>query len=180
MGSQFLDLHLADPALLLARVRGDFPDLAGATYAASPGLDPRLRPAFEVMARGTLVFLPKGEEHPDGLVYCRAFEHLLATLGEARWCLEYYPDESEYPLWELGYAKCEAPWVSLPHDPSGIGVIAWRSPATCRSLRHTIERTLEDGSYQPRYSPEATLREAATALGRGADSGYGLFTIYQG
>lgn len=180
MGSQFLDLHLVDPALIQARLRGDIPDLADAIYRAESAPDKALRPAFEVMARGTFVFLPKGRELPDGLIYCRAVEHLLSTLGRRAWSLEYYPDESEYPLWSLGFQRCEADWLDLPKSESGIAAIAWRSPKTCRSLMFSIEATLGDKSFNPRYSPEATLREAAAALGEGASSGHGLFSIFQG
>ena len=180
MGSQFLDLYLVDPELPRARLRGDFPDLADTIYAASAPPDPALRPAFEVMARGTFVFLPKGATHPDGLFYNRAFEHLLAKLGRRRACLEYYPDEGEYPLWELGYGKCEADWLDLPRADSGIPTIGWRSPATCRALSYSIGRALAEGSFNPRYSPEATLREAVAALDEGSSSEYGLFAIFQG
>lgn len=180
MGSQFLDLHLADPRLLQARLRGDFPDLAETIYRAQDAPDPSLRPAFEVMARGTFVFLPKGAEHPDGIVYCRAFEHLLATLGRRKWCLEYYPDESEYSLWQLGFGKCEAAWLDLPKSESGIATIGWRSPAECRALSYAIGRSLGEGSFNARFSPEATLREAVTALDEGSSSEYGLFAIFQG
>lgn len=180
MGSKFLDLHLVDPALVQARLRGDLPDLEGTIYRGDGAPDPALRPAFEVMARGTFVFLPKGREHPDGHVYCRAVEHLLTTLGRKKWCLEYAPDESEYPLWHLGYGKCDAEWLDVPDSESGIGIIRYRSPDTCRSLRGYVERALETGEYNPRYSPEATLREAAAALSEGASSRHGLFAIYQG
>src|SRR5262245_34397132 len=103
MGSQFLSLHLVDPALVQARLRGDLPDLVDAIYRGEKPPDERLLPAFEVMARGTFVFLAKGEARPDGLLYCRAVEHLLETLGRRRWGLEFYPDEGEYPLWGLAF-----------------------------------------------------------------------------
>jgi hypothetical protein len=180
MGSQFLDLHLVEPALVQARLRGDFPDLAATVYASAAPPDPALRPAFEVMAKGTFVFLPKGVEHPDGLLYCRAVEHLLATLGRRKWCLEYYPDEGDHALWELGYGRCEAEWLDLPEPDTGIAITRWRSPERCRALSHSIGRALADGSFNPRYSPEATLREAAAALGEGSSSGHGLFAIFQG
>lgn len=180
MGSQFLDLRLVDPALVQARVRGDIPDLVDAIYRGDNAPDASLRPAFEVMARGTFVFLPKGKGIPDGLLYCRALEHLLSTLGRRVGCLEYYPDESEYALWELSFRACEAEWLDLPASDSGIATIAWRSPATCRALSYSIGRALADRSFNARYSPEATLREAAVALDEGSSSGHGLFAIFQG
>lgn len=180
MGSQFLDLHLVDPALVQARLRGDIPDLADAIYRGDNAPDASLRPAFEVMARGTFVFLPKGKAISDGLMYCRAVEHLLSTLGRRVWSLEYYPDESEHALWRLGFQACEAPWLDLPATDSGIAALAWRSPETCRSLSYSIGRALADRSFNARYSPEATLREAAVALDEGSASGHGLFAIFQG
>lgn len=132
------------------------------------------------MARGVFVFLPKGEVLPDGLLYCRAIEHLLSTLKRRAWCLEYYPDESEHALWELSFRACEAEWLDLPRSDSGIAAIAWRSPETCRALSSSIRRALADGSFNARYSPEATLREAALALDEGWSSGYGLFAVFQG
>lgn len=180
MGSQFLSLHLVDPALVQARLRGDVPDLADAIYRAERPPKEELRPAFEVMGRGTFVFLPKGRAHPEGLLYCRAVEHLLETLGRRRWGLEFYPDEGEYPLWQLAFGRCDASWLDLPQSDSGIGVTAWKSPDTCRSLASSVGRALGEGSYNPRYSPEATLREAQAALQEGASSGHGLFAIFQG
>ena len=180
MGSQFLDLHLVDPQLVRARLRGDFPDLADTLYKASGAPHPSLRPAFEIMARGTFVFLPKGAEHPEGHLYGRAVEHLLLTLGRRAACLEYYPDESEYALWELGFGKCDAEWLDLPRSESGIPAIAWRSPETCRALSRAIGGALEERSFNARFSPEASLREAAAALDEGSSSGYGVFSIFQG
>ncbi|MFO0589221.1 MAG: hypothetical protein U0441_16915 [Polyangiaceae bacterium] len=180
MGSQYLDLHLVDPALVQARLRGDLPDLVASLYGGEGAPDPALRPAFELMARGTFVFLPKGREHPEGHLHARAVEHLLTTLGKKKWCLEYYPDESEYPLWELGYGKCDAEWLDVPNPEHGIPLVRWRSPDTCRSLRGAIERSLERGDYNARYSPEASLREAVAALSEGASSRHGLFAVYQG
>lgn len=180
MGSQFLDLLLVDPALLQARLRGDIPELADAVYRAADAPDERLRAAFEVMARGTFVFLPKGAEHPEGAMYGRAVEHLLSTLARRKWCLEYYPDEGEYPLWELSYRRCDGEWLDLPASESGIPAIAWRSPETCRSLSRSIVHALSSRSFNERYSPEATLRDAKDALEEGSSSGHGLFTIFQG
>lgn len=180
MGSQFLSLHLADPTLIQARLRGDFPDIAETIYRAEKPPDNELRPAFEVMGRGTFVFLPKGRLHPDAFMYCRAVEHLLRTLGRKEWCLEYAPDEGEYAMWELSFGKCEATWLDLPRTDSGIADTAWRSPATCRSLAYSIGRILAEKSFNPRMSPEETLKEAAEALKEGASSGHGLFAIFQG
>ncbi|TKD01540.1 hypothetical protein [Polyangium fumosum] len=180
MGSQFLDLLLVDPAPLQARIRGDVADLVDAVYRAAEPPDERLRPAFEVMARGTFVFLPKRAEHPDGAMYGRAVEVLLASFAQRKWSLEYYPDESESPLWELSYRACEAEWLDLPSSPSGIPAIAWRSPDTCRRLASSIAQALSSRSFNERYSPEATLREAKEALDVGSSSGHGLFTIFQG
>lgn len=180
MGSQFVSLHLADPALIQARLRGDFPDVAVSIYQGSDPPSEELRPAFEVMGRGTFVFLPKGATHPAGLLYCRAVEHLLRTLGRRTWSVELYPDEGEHALWELSFGRCEASWLDLPQSDTGIAVTAWKSPATCRSLAGSIRHALGAGSFNPRYSPEETLRECAAALDEGSSSGYGLFTIYQG
>lgn len=180
MGSQFLSLHLVDPALIQARLRGDFPDLAHSIYRGETPPSPDLRPAFELMARGTFVFLPKGVSHPDGLVYCRAVEYLFETLGRRAWSLEFYPDEGEYAMWELAFGRCEASFLDLPHSDSGIGVTAWKSPDTCRSLMNSITRSLKERSFNPRYSPEATLMEALEAFREGDASGHGLFSIFQG
>jgi hypothetical protein len=180
MGSQFLDLHLVDPTLLQARLRGDMPDLVDVLYRAAEPPEQILRPAFEIMARGTFVFLPKGENHPDGAMYGRAVEYLLKTLGQKRWCLEYYPDEGEYPLWALSFGRCDAVWLDVPASDSGIPALAWRSPDTCRSLALSISATLADRSFNSRYSPESTLTEAEQALREGSLSGYGIFTIFQG
>ena len=180
MGSQFLDLHLVDPTLLQARLRGDIPDLASVLYSAAEPPEEILRPAFAIMARGTFVFLPKGKSHPEGALYGRAVEYLLRTLGQKRWCLEYYPDEGEYPLWELSFGRCDASWLDVPASDSGIPALAWRSPDTCRGLAYSISRTLADRSFNSRYSPERTLIEAEQALREGSSSGHGIFTIFQG
>ena len=37
---------------------------------------------------------------------------------------------------------------------------AWKSPATCRSIAGSIRHALATRTYNPRYSPEATLEEA--------------------
>ncbi len=180
MGSQFLSLHLVDPALVQARLRGDLPELVKTIYASENPPSDELRPAFELMARGTFVFLPKGETHPDGLMYCRALEYLFTTLGRRTWSLEFYPDEGEYPLWQLAFGPCEASWLDLPQSDTGIGVTAWKSPGTCRSLSYSMKRALDERSFNPQYSPEATLEEAIEALAEGSSSGHGLFAIFQG
>lgn len=180
MGSQFVSVHLVDPALIQARLRGDDPNLVEAIYRHDKPPNEELRPAFEVMARGTFVFLPKGQTHPDGAMYCRAVEHLLVTLGRKTWSLEFYPDESEYALWQLAFGRCDATWLDLPQSESGIAVIAWKNPDTCRSLGHTLRRDRETKSLNPRYSPEATVDEAVQALAEGASSGHGVFVIFQG
>ncbi|MEZ4301848.1 MAG: hypothetical protein R3B70_43340 [Polyangiaceae bacterium] len=125
------------------------------------------------------VFLPKGREHPEGILYCRAFERLLATLGRRSWWLEFYPDEGEYPLWELAFGRCEASWLDLPHSESGIAVTAWKSPATCRSLWSAADRAVASESYNPRYSLRRRSRRRR-ALPEGAVSGHGIFAIFQG
>ncbi|MBK8259676.1 MAG: hypothetical protein IPK82_44340 [Polyangiaceae bacterium] len=178
MGSQFMSLHLVDPKLVQARLRGDFPDLARTVYEGQAPPPKELQPAFELMARGMFCFLKKGETHPDGMMYCRAVEHLFKTLGRRHWQLEFYPDEGQYPLWELAFGRCEATWLDLPHSNSGIAVTAWKSPETCRSFAYSIERSLKAESFNPRLSPETTLREAVEALREGSD--FGLFAIFQG
>jgi hypothetical protein len=180
MGSQYIDLHLVDPALVQARLRGDIPDLVDTLYRAAEPPHDALRPAFAVMARGTFVFLRKGARHPEGAEYGRAVEYLLQTLGQKKWCLEYYPDEGEYPLWELSFGKCDANWLDVPGSDSGIPALAWRSPETCSSLAYSISRNLADRSFNPRYSPERTLQEAQLALQEGSSSGLGIFTVFQG
>ncbi len=180
MGSQYLSLHLVDPALVQARLRGDFPDIVATIYGGEKPPSEELRPAFERMGRGTFVFLPKGAVHPEGILYCRAVEHLLETLGRRRWSLEFYPDEGEEALWGLAFGRCEASWLDLPHSDSGIAVTAWKSPATCRSIAGSIRHALATRSYNPRYSPEATLEEAAQAVAEGSSSDHGLFAIFQG
>lgn len=180
MGSQFMSLHLVDPAVIQARLRGDFVDLVDTLYRQEKPPNDDLRSAFEVMARGTFVFLPKGQTHPDGLMYCRAVEYLLTTLGRRQWGIEFYPDESEYPMWELAFGRCEATWLDLPQSEHGIAIIAWKSPDTCRSLAGSIRRTLETGSFNPRYSPRESLEECLVALDEGRSTGFGLFVIFQG
>ena len=72
MGSQYLSLHLVDPAPVQARLRGDFPDIASTIYSTEKPPSEELRPAFELMGRGTFVFLPKRAVHPEGILFCRA------------------------------------------------------------------------------------------------------------
>jgi len=180
MGSQFMSLHLVDPAVIQARLRGDFADLVETLYRQEKPPDEALRPAFEVMARGTFVFLPKGESHPDGLMYCRAVEYLLTTLGRRQWSIEFYPDESEYTMWELAFGRCEASWLDLPHSEHGIGITAWKSPRTCGAFTGSIRGALQDQSFNPRYSPRASLEECLAALEEGYSTDYGLFVIFQG
>jgi hypothetical protein len=180
MGSQFMSLRVADPEILKARLRGDFPDIVDALYKNPKPPEIKLRPAFELMARGTFVFLPKGREHPDGLMVCRAFEYLLETLGQRRWNIEFYPDESEDAMWTLAFGRCEAAWLDLPATETGIGTTAWKSPDTCRSLRGSLQRALQTKSYNPRYSPQSSIEECIQALDEAISSRYGLFTIFQG
>ncbi|HRI64063.1 MAG TPA: hypothetical protein PK156_07485 [Polyangium sp.] len=180
MGSQYMSLHIADPALIQARLRGDFADLVESLYRGDKPPADELRPAFEIMARGTFVFLPKGKTHPEGIIYCRAVEHLLRTLGRRTLGIEFYPDEGEDPFWELAFGRCEAPWLDLPHCESGIAVTAWRSPNTCGSMAWSIRRALETQSFNPRYSPKTSLEEALPALEEGHSSRHGLFSIFQG
>lgn len=178
MGSQFMSLHLVEPALVQARLRGDFADLVEQLYNAEKPPRNELRPAFEVMARGTFVFLPKGQTHPEGLMYCRAVEHLLRTLGTRHWEVEFYPDEGESPLWDLAFGRCEAQWLDVPQCDSGIAVISWKSPDTCRSFVGQIRHQRQE--YNPRYSPAVTLDACQEALEAGHSSGHGLFAIFQG
>lgn len=180
MGSQFMSLHVADPEVLKARLRGDFPDLADTLQKNPKPPSEKLRPAFELMGRGTFVFLPKGREHPDGLMYCRAFEYLLGTLGRRVWNIEFYPDEGEYAMWTLAFGRCEASWLDLPATESGIAVTTWKSPDTCRSLRGSLEHALQSKSFNPRYSPQVSIEECIQALDEAVSSRYGLFTIFQG
>lgn len=175
-----MSLHLVDPALVQARLRGDFVDLVDTLYRADKPPDQELRPAFEVMARATFVFLPKRQMHPEGLMYCRAVEYLLRTLGNQRWEVEFYPDEGESPLWELAFGRCEASWLDLPQSESGIGIISWKSPDTCRSYAWEIQDGRRQNTYNPRYSPSVTLEECLAALEAGHRSGHGLFVIFQG
>ena len=180
MGSQYMSLHLADPELLKSRLRGDFPDLVETLYKSAKPPAEQLRPAFELMARGTFVFLPKGREHPDGYVYCRAFEYLLETVGRRVWNIEFYPDESEDALWSLAYGRCEASWLDLPATETGIAATAYRSRDTCRSLLGSIDHALRSNSFNPRYSPKSSLEECKQALDEAFTSRLGLFTIFQG
>lgn len=180
MGSQYMSLHVADPKILEARLRGDFPDLVDTLYQSVKPPANELRPAFELMARGTFVFLPKGREHSDGLLYCRAFEYLLQMLGKRVWNIEFYPDESEYAMWSLAFGRCEAQWLDLPTTESGIAVTAWKSRETCRTMFGEIAHALESNSFNPRYSPKESLVECKEALDEGFSSRLGLFTIFQG
>jgi len=180
MGSQYMSLHVADPEILKARLRGDFPDLVETLYQSEKPPANELRPAFELMARGTFVFLPKGREHPDGILYCRAFEYLLQTLGKRAWSIEFYPDESEYAMWSLAFGRCEASWLDLPATESGIAATAWKSRETCRSLLGDIEHSLASNSFNPRYSPKESLEECKEALNEAFVSRFGIFTIFQG
>lgn len=180
MGSQFMSLHVADPEILKARLRGDFPDLVETFYKHPKPPDAQLRPAFELMARGTFVFLPKRRELPEGWIYSRAFEYLLDTLGRRRWSIEFYPDESEDAMWSLSFGRCEAAWLDLPATETGIGATAWRSPDMCRSLRGSLQHALQSQSYNPRYSPKYSIEECLQALDEAISSRYGLFTIFQG
>jgi len=179
MGSKFFDLHLADPGRIAGLVRGDQPDLVEQLQRRESPPDPRLEPAFALMARGTFVFLPKGREHPEGLLYSRAVEYLLVEFGERRWGIEFYPDEDEDALWQLAFGRCEAAWLDLPHADTGIATIGWRSPKTCGGLAWSLARRLADASFNPRYISAASLTEVIEALERGSSSEHGLFAIYQ-
>jgi hypothetical protein len=180
MGSQYMSLHLADPEILAARLRGDFPNLVDSLYQNPKPPANELRPAFEIMARGTFVFLPKGREHPLGLLYCRAFEYLLVTLGQRVWSIEFYPDEGEEGLWNLAFGRCEASWLDLPATESGIATTTWKSQDTCRSLLGDVNNALTSNSFNPRYSPRESLVECQQALNEAISTRFGLFTIFQG
>ncbi len=179
MGSQFIDIYVADPDEAHAAVRGDRPALFAAMFASDDPPAPELRPAFEVMGQGTFCFLPKAVEHPDGLRYCRAFERVLKAIGGRRWGIECYPDESLSPVWNLAFGRCEADWLSLPHSESGVGVIAWRSPGTASSFARSARELRRSGEYERSYASDDTLAEIAEACDEGRARGFGIFTIYQ-
>jgi len=179
MGSKFFDLHLADPAAIASRVRGDVPDLVADLAGRDNPPDPALHPVFDLMARGLFVFLAKGRERDDGSVYCRAVEHLLRTFGQRRWGIEFYPEEEQSAIWDLVFGRCEADWLDLPIAGTGIGIIGWRSPATCRTLSWRASAMRQEGTFNRRYISDDTLDEVIAALDEGSRSGLGLFAIYQ-
>ncbi|MFO0563307.1 MAG: hypothetical protein U0269_35115 [Polyangiales bacterium] len=180
MGSQFVTLYIADPAVIQAKLRGDDPDIASALYASDPKLAPALRPAFEVIGKGLLCFMDKQREHPEGHVYLRAVEHILDAHKKRSGSLEFYPDEGEYPLWSLTYDRCEAEWLTVPQSESGIPTLAWRSPQTCRSLASSMRRALSTGEFNQRFSPDYTLTAAIELLDEGASTNFGVFAMFQG
>ncbi|MCB9759787.1 MAG: hypothetical protein H6739_08080 [Alphaproteobacteria bacterium] len=177
MGSKFLDLLLLDPLALRAWVQGDDPTAFDALLADLP--DEALRPAFELMARGTFIFLPKGREHPLGGPACRAVEHLMRRLDHTRCCLEFYPDEGEYALWSLAFGRCEAPWLTVPDTTYGVGEVRWRSPETCRMLSSSMSSAARNETFNPRYVNAATLQEGADFLWQGWTTKHGVFAVYQ-
>lgn len=179
MGSHFFDLHLANPEAIATRVRGDDPNLVQTLRQRPEPPDERLIPAFEVMAKGLLCFLPKGADHPEGIVYCRAVEYLLNAYGERRWGIEFYPDEDEWAIWTLVFDRCEAEWLTLPFADSEVATIRWRSARTCQSASWSLQTRLREQSFNPRYISAASLEEMIAALDEGSRTGYGLFVIYQ-
>ena len=180
MGSQFISVFIADPSVIQGKLRGDDPDLAAAMFAREPKPDEALRPAFELMSKGMLVFLDKPREHPDAALYLRAVEHVLIAHEKRSGSLEFYPDEGEYPLWSLTFDRCEASWLDVPKSESGIPTLAWRSPQSCRSLASSMRRALSTGEFNERYSPERTQKEAIELLDEGSATDFGAFVMFQG
>lgn len=177
MGSKFFDLHLADPRRVQTVLQGGAPELVE-SWRTREGTE-RLWPAFDTMARGTFVFLPRMATHDEGAMYGRAVEHALGELGTRRWGVEFYPDESEWAVYSLVFSRCEAEWLTLPESPHGVPLVRYRSPSTCSSTALTLRLQLERGENDPRFISQAELQVAIEALEAGASSGYGLFSIYQ-
>lgn len=180
MGSQFVTLYIADPAVIQAKLRGDEPEIASAVFAADPKPDEALRPAFEVIGKGLLCFMDKLRDHPEGHLYLRAAEHIIDSNKRKSGSLEFYPDEGEHPLWSLTYDRCEAEWLTVPQSESGIPTLAWRSAQTCRSLASSMRRALSTGEFNARFSPDSTLNAAIELLDEGASTNFGAFVMFQG
>lgn len=173
MGSQFVDIWVADPSEAHAIVRGDRPEFFERDHP------PELAPALAVMREGTFCFLPKGKAHAQGLVYCRAFELVLAAIQRGRWTIECYPDDSSRLLQELAFGRCEAAWLTLPHARSGVGVTAWRSPRSARWMADMATWQRNGGEFEPRFVSAQSLTSIAEACEAGSRSDLGIFTIYQ-
>jgi len=179
MGSQFIDIYVADPAEAHAAVRGDRPELFAAMFAGDEPPPEELRPAFAVMEAGTFCFLAKGRSRPDGLLYCRAFEHILRAIGGRRWGIECYVGDSAYFLSDLAFGRCEADWLTLPRSGTGVADSSWRAPRTSFSMANQAARLLASGDYERRFVSPETLREIQAACAEGYRNEFGVFTIYQ-
>ena len=179
MGSQFIDIYVADPAEAHAAVRGERPALFAKIFAGEDPPSAEQRRAFEVMEQSTFCFLAKGRTRADGIHYCRAFERILKAIDGKRWGIECYPDESAYMLWDLAFGDCEAEWLTLPHSDSGVAVIAWRSPRAAYSIGARAKGMHDSGEYERRYVSPETLLEIHEACMQGYRSEFGIFTIYQ-
>jgi hypothetical protein len=130
------------------------------------------------MRAGSFCKLPKGIPHDEGRLHCRAFEAVLAAIRRGRWVIECYPDESNSLLWELAFGRCEAPWLSLPHARSGVGVIAWRSPASAAEFAAEARRMRDTGEFEPRFVSKRNLTSISEACEAGSRGNFGIFTVY--
>lgn len=164
MGSRFLDLSSWTPSSRERGCEAICPDLADTIYAASEPPDPALRQAFEVMARGTFVFLPRARRTRKGSSTAAPSSACWPSSGAAARASNTTLTRADARSGSSAMASARPSWLDLPRADSGIPTIGWRSPATCRALSYSIGRALAEGSFNPRYSPEATLREAVAAL----------------
>jgi len=180
MGSQFVAVYIADPAVIQSKLRGDDPETTATLFAREPKLDEALRPAFDVIAKGLLCFMDKQREHPEGHVYLRAVEHILDAHKSSSGSLEFYPDQGEHPLWSLTYDRCDAEWLTFPQSERGIPTLAWSSPRRCRSLASALRSALATGEFQQWFNTNYTLKEAIELLDQGASTGFGASVLFQG
>lgn len=174
MGSKFFSIHVADPARIRPALQGDEPGLVERVYGHPNPPDERLRPAFELMQQGMLVFVC-GTTREDGILYTRATEWLLNEVAEQKTDIEFYPDESE-GFWPLVWDKCEASWLNLPVPEYEIGRMVYRAAETCRSYASSLPYH----SSEERYSPKASVEEAVALLREAKNKGFGAFITYQG
>lgn len=174
MGSKFFSIHIVDPAKVRPALQGDEPGLVERVYAHAQPPDERLRPVFELMQQGLLVFVC-GTTREDGILYTQATHWLLNEAVHKRTDIEFYPDEGE-GFWSLVWDKCEAPWLDMPVPEYEIGRMAYRSPQTCGDYA----RSLPYRSHNERYSPTASVDEAVEFLREAKDTGFGAFITYIG
>lgn len=179
MGSKYFRIHVADPDKIIPMIHGKEPGLVERVYSSPKPPEEALRGVFEVMAQSMLVFMCGQPSHPEGINYTKAMLYLLDECAEERTDIEFYPEEGS-AFWGVVWDRCEADWLNLPVPEYEIGRMSWRSPMSCSQYARNYSWKLSSGSYEPRYSPQASLEEAEQVLQRASSSRMGAFITYIG